>query len=66
MPSIEFSLEDFDFLKQQAEKDGISIEEYVSMMVDRQRVIVKYPLKSTTEQPQPKSNLEPPHRKWGM
>ncbi|MEI8281029.1 MAG: hypothetical protein WCG75_01360 [Armatimonadota bacterium] len=66
MPSIEFSQEDFEFLKEQSDKDGVSIEEYVSMMVDRQRVIVKYPPKATSDDQQPKSNLEPPHRKWGM
>ena len=66
MPSIEFSQEDFEFLKLHAEKDGVSIEEYVSMMVDRQRVIVKYPPKPIIETAKPVSNLEPPHRKWGM
>ena len=66
MPSIEFSQEDFEFLKEQSNKDGVSIEEYVSMMVDRQRVIAKYPSKPTVLDPNPISNLEPPHRKWGM
>ena len=66
MPSIEFNQEDFDFLAEQAKKDGVSVEEYVSMMVDRQRVIVKYPPKQTTDSTKPASNLEPPHRKWGM
>jgi hypothetical protein len=66
MPSINFNDEDYDFLAAQAEKDGISLEEYLSNMVDRQRVIVKYPAKSAPIDTKPTSNMEPPHRKWGM
>jgi hypothetical protein len=66
MPSIDFSQEDFEFLSLQAEKEGVPIEEYLSSMVDRQRVIVKYPTSTASTDSAPKSNLEPPHRKWGM
>ena len=66
MPSIDFSQEDVDFLAAQADLEGISIEEYLSNMTDRQRLIVKYQGVSSTEPASPKSNLEPPHRKWGM
>jgi hypothetical protein len=66
MPSIDFNQEDFEFLAEQAKMNGVSLEEYLSQMVDRQRVIVKYPTKSLPVDAAPKSNLEPPHRKWGM
>ena len=66
MPSIEFSPDDFEFLNAQATKEGITVEEYLSNMVDRQRVIVKYPADSSKTDTKPSSNLEPPHRKWGM
>lgn len=66
MPSIDFSQEDFDFLAAQADAEGISIEEYLSNMTERQRLIVKYQGASPAEPVAPKSNLEPPHRKWGM
>ena len=66
MPSIPISQDDFDFLSHQAEAEGISIEEYLSNMVDRERVIVKYRDKPSTAPEAPKSNMEPPHRKWGM
>ena len=67
MPSIEFSDDDYEFLKAQAEKEGVSIEEYVGFMVDRQRLIVKYPPGSgSAPKEAPKSTMEPPHRKWGM
>jgi hypothetical protein len=66
MPTINFNQNDFDFLVEQAALEEISVEDYVSLMVGRQRVIVKYPSKSTPADPKPSSTLEPPHRKWGM
>ena len=66
MPAIEFSQEDFEFLASQAEAEGISIEEFLSNMIDKQRVIAKYRDQPDSTAVAPKSNLEPPHRKWGM
>ena len=66
MPTIKFNQEDYDFLTEQADKEALTIEEYVGQMVDRQRLIVKYQSSSSKEPDAPKSNLEPPHRKWGM
>ncbi len=65
MPSIDIADEDYDFLSQQVELEDLSVEEYVSQMVDRQRVIVKYKdgaPPSSAKNP----NFEAPHRKWGM
>lgn len=67
MPSINFSDEDFEFLRAQAEAAGITIEEYVGFMVDRQRLIVKYQDSQPANPTDVKApNLEAPHRKWGM
>lgn len=66
MPSINFSEEDFEFLRAQAEAEVVTVEEYVSFMVDRQRVIVKYQDKPSPTDAKPAPNLEAPHRKWGM
>ncbi len=66
MPTIEFSQDDFDFLVEQAALEEISVEDYVSLMVGRQRVIVKYHSTSPLSEPVSHSILEPPHRKWGM
>ena len=66
MPNIKFNESDFAFLTAQAKHEGISIEEYVSLMIDRQRIIVKHQGTSTQETSAAKPNLEPPHRKWGM
>ena len=66
MPTINFNQNDFDFLVEQAALEEISVEDYVSLVVGRQRVIVKYPAKPTADVAKPHSNLEPPHRKWGM
>lgn len=66
MPSIDFNAEDFEFLKGEAEKEGISLEEYVGNIVDRQRLIAKYASGEKPLEVAPKSNMEPPHRKWGM
>jgi hypothetical protein len=66
MPSIELSQDDFDFITEQAALEETSVEDYVSQMVGRQRVIVKYPTKQSPVDVFSSSTLEPPHRKWGM
>jgi hypothetical protein len=66
MPSIEFSKDDFDFLSTQATEEGITVGEYLANMTDRQRVLVKYKDQPDSAAVTPRSNLEPPHRKWGM
>lgn len=66
-PSVNLSLADFEFLQSEAAKAEISLEEYVSQLVDRQRLIVKYQDQPKSERKDPKPhNLEAPHRKWGM
>jgi hypothetical protein len=71
VPSIEFSDDDYNFLKAQAELEEVSLGEYVSHMVDRQRLIVKYQSNPADSKvagsDRPTSgNVEAPHRKWGM
>ncbi len=66
MHKIELNQDDFAFLKAQADKEDISVDEFVSLMIDRQRIIVKHQGTSSELTTGAKSNLEPPHRKWGM
>lgn len=64
---VSLSPEDFEFLRSEADRAEITLEEYVSQMVDRQRLIVKYQDQPKTERKDPKPHhVEPPHRKWGM
>jgi len=66
VPHISVSDDDYEFLMNQAELDGFEVDEYLALMIDRQRVIVKYKDKPVPEPPKAPSYIEPPHRKWGM
>ncbi|MBS1700748.1 MAG: hypothetical protein JST12_03740 [Armatimonadetes bacterium] len=66
MPSIELIEEDFRFLLEQSQKENMSIEAYLSDMIDRQRIRVKYPDAPKIDSPNNRLDLDRPHRKWGM
>jgi hypothetical protein len=65
--TIQLTAEDYLFLSDQAPRDGVSVDEYLSFVIDRERLIAK-----KRENPQtvaitkPRTDIEPPHRKWGM
>ncbi|MCX6342637.1 MAG: hypothetical protein NTU72_09670 [Fimbriimonadales bacterium] len=65
--TIQLTAEDYQFLSEQATMDGVSVDEYLSFVIDRERLIAK-----KRENPQtvaitkPRTDIEPPHRKWGM
>jgi hypothetical protein len=65
--TIQLTAEDYQFLSDQATRDGVSVDEYLSFVIDRERLIAK-----KRENPQtvpitkPRTDVEPPHRKWGM
>lgn len=63
MKSISVTEEDFEFLAARAGALGCSLEELVEQMVLRERVIAKAPKVNLDA---PRTNIEPPHRKWGM
>lgn len=65
--TIQLTAEDYQFLSDQATRDGVSVDEYLSFVIDRERLIAKKrETPQTVAVTKPRTDIEPPHRKWGM
>jgi hypothetical protein len=66
MPQIQVDDDTFAFLEAQAVNEGQTASEYLSYLVEREKLRLKYPPQPIIETKSRRSDIEPPHRKWGM